>query len=181
MSAEIILNEKELRSARKRLEKVSDALSSETVLEQVMAGLPPEVILQVTSMMRVECHELGATIADYEGAKETGRVEALQQRAGSDPGTTLIVARIAKGYSQKELAWRLGLKEQQIQRYEADRYSSISLKNYARIAALLGVSLRASVAENPDFRGLDRMIANVSKKDIKKITTMRPTATMMHG
>src|SRR3712207_7928856 len=52
-------------------------------------------------------------------------------------------------------AWRLGLKEQQIQRYEADRYSQISLKNYERIASLLGVRLSADIQETPEFRGLD--------------------------
>lgn len=90
-------------------------------------------------------------------------------RASSDPGVTLIVARIAKGYSQRDLAWRLGIKEQQIQRYEADRYNSISLKNYARVAALLCVQIRATIQENPEFRGLDAIIADVSKEDIKKI------------
>jgi HTH-type transcriptional regulator/antitoxin HigA len=59
--------------------------------------------------------------------------------------------------------------EQQVQRYEADRYGSISIKNYARIAALLGVQLQARISENPDFRGLDAVIANVSKEDIRKI------------
>ena len=169
MSNGIILNEKELRDARARVEKLSEALSSDRALEQVVAGLPPEVITHVTKMMKVERHNQISSIEAYETAKDTGDATVLQKRSGSDPGIILIVARIANGYSQKELAWRLGIKEQQVQRYEADRYSSISIKNYARIAALLGVQLLASIRENPSFRGLDSMIADVSKEDIKKI------------
>jgi HTH-type transcriptional regulator/antitoxin HigA len=165
----IILNEKELREARTRAAKLSEALSSDSVLKQLVAGLPPEVVVQLTQMMKAERRELEAAIEAYDTTKETGNAAILQKRAGSDPGMTLIVARIAKGFSQKDLAWRLGIKEQQVQRYEADRYSSISLKNYARVAALLGVQLRASITEVPAFRGLDRMIADVSKESIKRI------------
>lgn len=169
MSHGIILNEKELREARARVARLSEALSSEHSLEQMAVGLPPEVISQITKMMKSERAGLVTSIKAYEAAKDTGDAKPLQEKAGSDPGLTLIVARISKGYSQKDLAWRLGIKEQQIQRYEADRYSSISIKNYARIAALLGVQLRAIVGDNPHFRGLDAVIADVSKEDIKKI------------
>ena len=169
MNDRIILNELELRAARARLSELLEALSSDSVLQKMIAGLPPEVVVQVTRMMRAESRELESSIAAYATAKDTGRPSALQERTGNNPGLTLIVARIAKGYSQKELAWRLGLKEQQIQRYEADRYSSISLKNYARVAALLGVNLRATITEDPAFRGLDKMIEDVSKESLRTI------------
>ena len=39
----------------------------------------------------------------------------------------LVGARVAQGMSQKDLAERIGLKEQQIQRYEATDYTSASL------------------------------------------------------
>lgn len=169
MNNGIILNEKELREARSRLAKLSDAFSSERTFERVVAGLPPEVITQVTKMMTAERQRLISSIEAFEIARDTGDAVALQKQSGTDPGIALIVARIAKGYSQKDLAWRLGIKEQQVQRYEADRYSSISIKNYARVAALLGVQLQANITENPNFRGLDAVIADVSKADIKKV------------
>ncbi|MGF1591798.1 MAG: ImmA/IrrE family metallo-endopeptidase [Kiloniellaceae bacterium] len=169
MAAGIILNEKEFREARARFSKLSKDLSSQSVMAQVVAGLPPEVVDQVTQMMKFELQGLEASINAYETAKETGSATSLLRLAGNDPGVTLIVARIAKGYSQRDLAWRLGLKEQQIQRYEADRYSSISLKNYGRVAALLGVNLRASITDNPAFRGLDKVIADAPRESIKKI------------
>lgn len=169
MSLGIILNEKELRDTRLRVSRLTDALSSESSVKQMTSGLPSEVVDQVMKMMKAERKSLLASIEAYESAKDTGNSKLLEQRASSDPGVTLIVARIAKGYSQRDLAWRLGVKEQQVQRYEADRYSSISLKNYARVAALLGVQIRATIQETPEFRGLDAIIADVSKEDIKKI------------
>lgn len=165
----IVLNEKELRDAKARVSKLTDALSSETGIEQLVSNLPPEVVTQVTRMMKAERVRLLSAIEAFETAKGGGDASQLLKQSGTDPGVTLIVARIAKGYSQKDLAWRLGVKEQQIQRYEADRYSSISLKNYARVAALLGVQMSASITENPSFRGLDAVIADVTREDIRKI------------
>lgn len=165
----IVLNEKELRDAKARVAKLADALSSESGIIQLVSNLPPEVVTQVTKMMKAERVRLLSAIAAFENAKGGGDASSLLKQSGTDPGVTLIVARIAKGYSQKDLAWRLGVKEQQIQRYEADRYSSISLKNYARVAALLGVQMTATITENPSFRGLDAVIADVTREDIRKI------------
>ncbi|SEG79865.1 XRE family transcriptional regulator [Bosea lathyri] len=165
----MILNERELREARAQISALDAALSSARALEPMIAGLPPEVAAQVMRAMKVERSELSSLVSAYESARDRGDHDALRQRAGADPGLTLIVARIAKSLSQKELAWRLGLKEQQIQRYEADRYSNISLKNYTKIAILLGVNLRAEILDLKEFRGIECLIENVSKSDIKKV------------
>ena len=51
--------------------------------------------------------------------------------------TVLIKARISQGLSQKDLAERIGLKEQQIQRYEATDYASASLSRIKEVANAL--------------------------------------------
>ena len=169
MLTTLIVNEKELGDARIRVAKLSEALTSSSVFSQVVDGLPPEIVSQVMSMMSREREALEELIEAYEIAKESGNTEQLERKAGNDPGLTLIVARIAKGFSQKELAWRLGIKEEQVQRYEKNRYSCISIKDYKRIALLLGVKIEASITKDPALRGLDQVIADVSKSDIKKI------------
>ena len=169
MTNHLILNEKDQREAKARLAKLTEALTSESILEKVVAGLPPEVVTQVTRMMEAEKKSIEEMIIAYEHAKATGEATELEERVGFDPGLVLIVARIAKGFTQKELAWRLGMKEQQIQRYEADRYSTISLKKYGRIAQLLGVRIEASINKIPELRGLDHMIADAPKSEIRKI------------
>ena len=165
----ITLNEKEAREARARISRLSEALHSEHAMEPVVAGLPPEVVSQVSRMMKAERERLTRAVEAYEVAKETQKPTALKALVNQEPGLMLIVARIANGYSQKDLAWRLGVKEQQVQRWEAERYAQISLKNYNRVAALLGVRLTADMPDQPAFRGLDKVIDGVSKSEIKKI------------
>jgi HTH-type transcriptional regulator / antitoxin HigA len=165
----ITLNEKEAREARARISRLSEALHSEHAMEPVVAGLPPEVVSQVSRMMKAERERLTRAVEAYEVAKETQKPTALKALVNQEPGLMLIVARIANGYSQKDLAWRLGVKEQQVQRWKAERYGQISLKNYNRVAALLGVRLTADMPDQPAFRGLDKVIDGVSKSEIKKI------------
>ena len=49
----------------------------------------------------------------------------------------LIAKRKAKGWTQKKLGQALGVPEQSVQRYEAIRYSSTSLKKLILIASVL--------------------------------------------
>jgi HTH-type transcriptional regulator/antitoxin HigA len=56
----------------------------------------------------------------------------------------LIQARIAQGLSQTDLAERLGMKPQQIQRYEATEYMSASLARLIEIAEVLQVRVSQS-------------------------------------
>jgi transcriptional regulator with XRE-family HTH domain len=51
--------------------------------------------------------------------------------------TSLICARIALGWTQKELAKRLGTTEQQIQKYEATEYESASFRKISEIVSVL--------------------------------------------
>ncbi|GAB2179498.1 hypothetical protein DLREEDagr8_50560 [Dongia sp. agr-C8] len=104
-----------------------------------MEGLPREVINGIHRSLTTERNELRKLLESYQKAKN-GDFSALKELAGSDPGALLIVARITKGLSQKELARKLGLREQAIQRWETERYRSISLSNYQKVAGVLGVT-----------------------------------------
>ncbi|MGF1602578.1 MAG: helix-turn-helix transcriptional regulator [Thermosynechococcaceae cyanobacterium] len=57
----------------------------------------------------------------------------------------LIKARIAANLSQKALADCLGLKEQQIQRYEATEYASAKLSRILEISETLGLRLEGDL------------------------------------
>lgn len=59
---------------------------------------------------------------------------------------TLIKARIIKGISQKELAEKVGLKEQQIQRYEANNYSSANFERLIVISKSMGLTFEETRA-----------------------------------
>jgi HTH-type transcriptional regulator / antitoxin HigA len=138
----IISNDRQARELGALIEKISDALSSEQVLKSIVEGLPREVIDGVRRSLISEKKELSEVLDAYQQAKG-GNFELMKQRAEDDPGDLLVVARIVKGWSQKDLARKLGLREQAIQRYEADRYRSISLASYLRVARVLSLRLSA--------------------------------------
>lgn len=138
MIRSLISSETQAREATACLEELKRALSSEQVLASVVRGLPSEVISGVRKSLTTERQELESLLRAYESAK-TGDFELLRQKAGKDPGAALIVARISRKLSQKELARKLGLHEQAVQRYEQEKYRSISLANYLKFASVLGV------------------------------------------
>ena len=162
----VILNEREAKEARTAITEIDNALSSETVLASIVAGLPSEAIDGVRKSLVTEKRELLALIDTYEEAK-TGNFERLKERAGNDPGLNLIVARISRGFTQKELARKLGLKEQQIQRYEADRYRSISLANFQRVAAVVGV--RWEMSQSTPFDNGWALAGQPSANDVRRV------------
>ena len=166
MELAVILNEREARDARAMVSELDELLSSEQAFAPIIAGLPPQVVNGFRKAINAEKKELEALVTAYEASKG-GDFAELKRRAGNDPGLMLIVARITRNLTQKELARNLGLKEQQVQRYEADRYSSISLANFRRIARFLGVDWEMRLS---DWFGDGWNIArDVSPAEVKKI------------
>lgn len=56
-------------------------------------------------------------------------------------GNLLINARIELGMTQNQLATRVGVSSQQIQRYERTKYKSIALCRLCQVAKVLEVKL----------------------------------------
>ncbi len=79
--------------------------------------------------------DLDSELKEYEAIK-AGQFDARGLDAVAGIPKLLIQARIANGLSQKQLAERLGLKEQQIQHYEATEYASASLRRIREVAAV---------------------------------------------
>jgi transcriptional regulator with XRE-family HTH domain len=107
--------------------------------------------------------ELRSQLDEYE-ALRSGRTAVGQLTTLEDLPRLLIRARIAAGMSQRAFAERLGLKEQQIQRYEATEYSSANLARLREVAEALDlrVALPERTATSDDLLkqlsslGLDR-------------------------
>ena len=84
-------------------------------------------------------------IKHYESLR-SGKRTKLAVASIDDLSRALIQGRIASGLTQKELATRLGLKEQQIQRYEATNYASASLVRVCEVAKSLGLKVKAEAS-----------------------------------
>jgi len=83
--------------------------------------------------------ELRAQLSEYDALRE-GRVAVGELSSLDDLPRLLVRSRIAAGLSQRSLAERLGLKEQQIQRYESSDYASASLSRLRQVAAAVGLA-----------------------------------------
>ena len=126
----MIKNERQYRITRAKAEKFASALGE---LSKSRRGGTHLLLLKAEEgALRSQLVDLQAQIGEYD-ALRSGRVPAPDLASFSNVPEALIRARIAKGLSQKELAERLGLKEQQIQRYEASDYASASLSRIREV------------------------------------------------
>ena len=75
---------------------------------------------------------------EYESLK-AGKFQWDSLSMVADLPSILIKARIARGLSQKDLAERIGLKEQQIQRYEATDYATANLSRIKEVVNAFGM------------------------------------------
>ena len=92
-----------------------------------------------------QLREMREALASYDALRNA---KALVEPvcALTDIPRALVKARIMRGLTQRELAQRLHLKSQQIQRYESTEYKSASLSRLAAVADVLGVGFKAPSA-----------------------------------
>ena len=83
-----------------------------------------------------QVEELRSELDEYD-ALRSGEAAVGHLATLDDLSRLLVRARIAAGMSQRALAERMGLKEQQIQRYESSDYSSASLARLREVANAL--------------------------------------------
>ncbi len=83
--------------------------------------------------------QLEAEIAEYESLV-SGNFHCLQPKSLNEISHVLIAARLAQKMSQKDLAVKLGLDEQQIQRYEATDYETASIVKIIQISKALNIA-----------------------------------------
>ena len=135
----MIKNERQYRITRaqaKRFERSLEVLLQSNEEEE---DLHPLIAKAREDGIRSQLSDLKSEIREYEALK-AGDFELDQLAVVSGLPAMLIKARIARGMSQRDLAERIGLKEQQIQRYEATDYASVSLSRIREVVNGLDVS-----------------------------------------
>ena len=133
----MIKNERQYRITKAQAVRFSEALCELEGNTAEELGLHPLLFKAKKDAVRSQLADLEEELQDYDGLK-SGDFEFGQLESVSELPRLLIKARIARGLSQKSLAGRLGLKEQQIQRYEASEYASASLARVRSVAEVLG-------------------------------------------
>jgi transcriptional regulator with XRE-family HTH domain len=149
----MIRNERQYRTTLRQRQMLAESLgelAGRSISPPAGQGSPApgDHATQIVELQRAslvgQLAELDAQVREYEqlraGQLATARVSSL-----SDLPDALVRARIAAGLSQRELAGRLGMKEQQIQRYESDGYAGASLGRLREVMDALGVELEGDV------------------------------------
>lgn len=109
-------------------------------------NLHPRQVIGWTNSYNLTIRQLKQEIAEYEQLK-SGNISTFVLGSLDDLPTTLIKARIAGGMTQKDLADKIDVQEQQIQRYEASLYSSASFDRVRSIASALNIDITQAVMQ----------------------------------
>ena len=135
----MIKNERQYRISRNQADRFSQTLDSlGRRSKESREKTHPLIAKAQEDALRSQLADLQEQLSEYESLR-AGNFEFRHLNLLSKLPTALIKARIARGLSQRDLAERLKLKEQQIQRYEATDYASASLARIKEVINALGV------------------------------------------
>lgn len=157
----MITNERQYRITSAQLEKLKMAIDTfeiKAATERTKSKILAKAELEA---LRSEYENLSMQLLEYETLK-SGTVEILKAANLEEVPSILIRARIVKGFSQRQLAEAIGLKEQQIQRYEAEEYASANLQRLAEVANALGLH----ISEVAEFRAISQKPLDADKDDL---------------
>jgi HTH-type transcriptional regulator/antitoxin HigA len=133
----MIYNDRQYQVSRAELSKLQAALAA------TVAGAKDDLATIEADALRSQISEIEAEISEYELLK-LGQVTFSGTCALSELPRVLVQARIARGLSQTDLAAKLDMKPQQVQRYEATNYMSASLARLIEVASVLDVKISES-------------------------------------
>lgn len=140
----MISNERQYRITKAQAAKLTTALAQFSAQSDTDQTTHPRLIKAQADGLKSQIESLMRELREYE-ALRAGDVPPPDLGYIAGVPRDLIRARIASGLSQKELADLLEMPEQQIQRYEATEYESVSFARISEIADALRSVKRAQL------------------------------------
>ncbi len=136
----MIQNEHQYKISQGKIKEIEQSLEQ---LHKEKDSLHPRQFKMRENGLQGILAEVREEIERYDVLKEKPMVIKIESFA--EIPVALIKARIALGMTQKDLAEKLGMKEQQIQRYEANQYGSAGFHRLTEVAEALEVTLNSSL------------------------------------
>jgi len=133
----MINNEKQYKISKKKLNEIVTEIEK---VKKAGEQNPLRNKLILASLLNVK-EELEEEISEYESLKNSNP-ETLAERVISELPSILTEYKIISGMTQKEFSEKLGLKEQQLQRYEADNFKGVSFKNLLKFLDSIGLEIK---------------------------------------
>jgi HTH-type transcriptional regulator / antitoxin HigA len=143
----MIYSDKQYGVSSAQLGKLQDALAAAKARATDQEWLKKAEI----DALKSQIADIEAELAEYDLLK-SGQVSFSKSYALEELPRVLVQARIASGMSQTDLGEKLGMKPQQVQRYEATDYMGASLGRLIEISKALGVKASGSF-EGPKLAG----------------------------
>lgn len=154
----MIKNEAQYKNTKRLIEQFGDSIRS------LKGGKKGDFTKFEIAGMEAQVEELNEEVRVYEALK-TGHLTSIHVDDITEIYKVIIQGRIARGLTQKQLAEKLDVAEQQIQRWEATDYESISSANLRQVLDVLRINIpigRVSLmpmsvagAEKFDLKGID--------------------------
>jgi ribosome-binding protein aMBF1 (putative translation factor) len=139
----VIKNEKQYRITKAQVRRFQDAIT-ELISQERPANISPRLWEAQRQAAHSQMEELQEQVEAYERL-QAGKSKEVILDCVEDLPKALIRARIAAGMTQEGLARRLGVKPQQVQRYEATEYESASFARILKVVRALGLTMPRSV------------------------------------
>lgn len=148
----MITNERQRRITAAQIKRFEDAIARAQA-----AGAPddvdPLVYQAMIAGMESQLGDLRTELREYERLR-SGKVKSRVLSSLLDLPKALIEGRIASGLTQKQLAQKLSIPEQQIQRYEQTRYGGVTIERLQQVVDALGLTIQKRIDYRAQPRGL---------------------------
>jgi ribosome-binding protein aMBF1 (putative translation factor) len=135
----VIKNEKQYRITKAQVRRFQDAID-ELARQERPANISRRLWEAQRQAATSQMEELQEQVETYERL-HVGKSKDVLLDGVEDLPNALIRARIAAGMTQEGLARRLGVKPQQVQRYEATEYESASFARILKVVRALGLTM----------------------------------------
>lgn len=162
----MITNERQRRLAEAQLRSFEAAVRGNEA-RPPSPGVDPRLHRAMRDAAASEALELRAQLQHYEDLL-AGRLRVGYAATADELPQLLVEARIASGWSQREVAARLDVDEEQVERWETDGYDGASAEIVQRAAELFGARVGETVAylpEGPTAHELRRRLGKAGVPD----------------
>jgi ribosome-binding protein aMBF1 (putative translation factor) len=141
----MIKNERQYRITKAQASKLEEALEQViSATAESVSSVHPRLQQAQADALRSQLTDLHLQLDAYDALRSQQQTAFAIESFEEFP-RVLIQARIAAGMSQRQLAERLGIKEQQIQRYEATEYRSASWHRVSEVVRALGLKVQEEI------------------------------------
>ncbi|HWJ51165.1 MAG TPA: helix-turn-helix transcriptional regulator [Solirubrobacteraceae bacterium] len=139
----MIENERQYRITKSWIARFEESRSAYAAHE-LSPNVDPGMHKLMDDALASQIETLREQIEHYEQLRD-GRITGREITSLRELPTALIEARIAAKLTQRQLAERISVAEQQIQRWEGNGYSGVNLDRLQSIADALGVQMHETI------------------------------------